>query len=347
MADLFVCLFGQGCAPIVEPVAQDLARAARSSGQEIVLLTAEKLMAEPERWTGITRTYVLPLDLPDRFGPEAPTAWESFSRRFLPRVEIVNSVAVHERTWDKSAMVERLLSRGVPLPETAITDDPEQARAFVRTHEQAVLKDPLSCGGVGDFVVFGAEDGTLAAEARGRRCVLELEPPGGRPRLEHGILRYPGPFFLQRLIAGVGRRGVMSPAQLLRAYVVDGQILFWAERYRERTQRPSDFIVSATLGARYRFLRDVSEESRKVALRAAEVLGVRIGAVDLVRSGNEGPCVLGVCTDGPHVMIDRQFKQLPEFRDVYDLDARIAEAITAPAIDTALRRSDTPLPPRD
>ena len=198
-----------------------------------------------------------------------------------------------------------------------------------------------------DDFVFVDEDGTLAAEAHGRRCVLELEPPGGSPHAEHGILHYPGPFFLQRLIAGVGRGGVISPPQLLRAYVVDGQILFWAEHYRERTQRPSDFIVSAALGARYRFLRDVSEESRKVALRASEVLGVRIGAVDLVRGGNEGPRVLGVCTDGPHRLIDRQFKQLPEFRDIYDLDARIAEAITAPAVDTALRRSDTPLPPRD
>lgn len=346
MADLRVCLFGQGCAPLVEPVARDLSAAARSAGHEIVPLAVEALLAQPERWEEIGRAYVLPLDLPARFGPDPQTAWESFAHRYLPRTEIVNSVAAHERTRDKRLLVDRLLSRGVPLPETAVTDDPQEARAFVRTHEQAVLKNPISCGGLDDFVVFLDDDGTLAAEARGRRYALELEPPGAAPRLDHGVLAYPGPFFLQRLIAGVGRRGVLSPAQVLRAYVVDGQILFWTERYRERTQRPSDFIVSAALGARCRFLRDVSGETSKIALRAAEVLGVRIGAVDLVRSGAEGPRVLGVCTDGPQAMIDRQFKQIPEFRNVYDLDARIAEAIVAPAADTAVRRADTTPPGR-
>ena len=128
----------------------------------------------------------------------------------------------------------------------------------------------------------------------------------------------------------VGRHGALKPAQILRAYVVGGQVVFWTERYRDRIRRPSDFIISVAFGARYRFLPEVSDAAKTVARRAAEVLGVRVGAVDLIRTGGEGPYVLEVDTDGHHMMIDRSFKQLPEYRDVHDFDGYIAELLTAP-----------------
>ena len=71
---------------------------------------------------------------------------------------------------------------------------------------------------------------------------------------------------------------------------------------------------------------------------AAEVMGVRFGAVDLIRTGSEGPYVLEVDTDGEHMIIDRQFKQLPEFRSVFDFDHHIAETLVAPVEPTGVRR---------
>jgi glutathione synthase/RimK-type ligase-like ATP-grasp enzyme len=123
---------------------------------------------------------------------------------------------------------------------------------------------------------------------------------------------------------------VLDAAQILRAYFVDQQLLFWTERYRHRIRRPSDFIISVAFGAKYRFLPGgVSEEARKVAMRAAEVLDVSIGVVDLIRSSDEGPAVLEVDTDGPNMMIDRSFKSLPDYRSTFDFDDFIAQALIA------------------
>jgi hypothetical protein len=39
--------------------------------------------------------------------------------------------------------------------------------------------------------------------------------------------------------------------------------------------------------------------------------------------------VLEVDTDSHHMIIDRQFKYIPEYRDFFDLDRYIAEALIA------------------
>jgi len=167
--------------------------------------------------------------------------------------------------------------------------------------------------------------------------------------LRHGVLSVPPPFYLQRLISTVGRGGVLRPAQVLRAYVVGGQVAFWTERYRDKIRRPADFIISATFGARYRFVRAVGDSVDGLARRAADALGVRIGAIDLLRAGDDGPFVLEADTDGQHVMIDRSFKALPEYRDVFDFDRMIADALLTPAPETRaadMRHDAEPRAPR-
>ena len=140
-------------------------------------------------------------------------------------------------------------------------------------------------------------------------------------------------------MADIGPRGVL-PGQVLRAYIIDSQIAFWTERYRDRYSRPSDWIINIGLGAKYRFLHDTSEETKKVALRTAEVIGFRIGVVDLIRTGSDGPYVLEVDTDSYHMIIDRQFKYIPEYRDFFNLDRYIAEALLIePAAPQPRRRS--------
>jgi hypothetical protein len=168
-------------------------------------------------------------------------------------------------------------------------------------------------------------------EAGGRRFVVELAADPAAPRaLRDGVLTYPPPFYVQRLIGEAGPRARFTPGQVLRAYLVEGQLAFWTERFRERYTRPSDWIVSVGLGARYRFVLEISEEIRKIALRTAEVLGLRIGVVDLIRTSGAGPYVLEADTDGCHMYIDRQFKQIPDFREPFDFDRLIAGALVAP-----------------
>jgi hypothetical protein len=281
-------------------------------------------------WLSVERLYVLPFDVPPRLAPDVPLDPPQLLRALFPHADLVNAPAVHELCWDKLAMSHRLLDRGVPMPETLITSDPEEASEFVRRHQHAILKEPRSCGGHGHVVVLADQTGTIAGEVPGRRYAIDFEPSGIGRRLAHGVLSCPPPFYLQRLVTGIGRGGVLAPAQVLRAYVVDGQVVFWAERYRARLRRPADFIINAAFGAKYRFLPQVSDAAQTVARRAAEALGVHIGVVDLIRVGDDGPYVLEVDTDGYHMMIDRSFKQLPEYRDVYDFDRHIAERLLAP-----------------
>jgi hypothetical protein len=324
-----VCLYGATAAPFVEPVVADLRKAAAERRKEIVALSIERALAEPLRWRHASRVYVLPFDLPPDLPPELPSATGPLLRNLFPSADFPNPPAVHEICWDKIATAERLLDRGVPMPATIITHQPEQARDFVLEHEHAVLKEPRSCGGHGHLVMFAGEQGTIAGESFGRRYVVEFEPFGTGRRLHDGVLTCRPPFYLQRLVASVGRNGALRPAQIVRAYIVDGQLVFWTERYRPRLRRPSDFLINVTFGARYRLLPAVGDAARTLALRAAEVLDVRIGAVDLIRTGGEGPYVLEVDTDGQHMLIDRSFKALPEFRAAYDFDNYIAEALIA------------------
>jgi glutathione synthase/RimK-type ligase-like ATP-grasp enzyme len=332
-----VCAYGATCAPFVEATAHALRAHGSDLDVDIVPLTIEGIIKEPWRGRHAERVYVLPFDLPPDLPTGEPVSAAGVLRTLFPEAAIVNSPAAHEVCWDKIASAERLLARGVPVPDTLITHAGDEAREFVARHEQAILKAPRSCGGAGDLVVFCDDEGTIAGEARARRYVVELDAEATQPRLADAVLSWPPPFYLQRLVAGTGRGGVSRPPQVLRAYVVDGHVTFWTERYRDRFQRPSDFILSVGLGARYRFLPDTSEEARKLAARAAEVLDVRVGVVDIVRAGTDGPYVIDVDTDGYHMLIDRSFTELPEFRATHDFDRYIAELLAAPVVETATR----------
>jgi len=319
---MIVCLYGRACAPFVEPVVRDLSAAAAAAGGEIQPLTIEAALTDQERRAAVHRLYVLPFDPPP--SSEWPTAPAALVRALFPRIDVATSFAVQDLCWDKVATQERLLDRGLPVPETLMSAEPAEVYEFVRAHGFAILKERFSCGGQGHVVVWFEGD-QLVADSGSHQYPLHLVTEGTR-RLHGDGLVYPAPFYVQRLVADVGPRGV-TPGQVLRAYIVDNHVIFWSERYRDRYQRPSDWLINVARGAKYRFVLSVSEEVRKVALRSAEVIGMRIGAVDVIRTGSQGPYVLEVDTDGYHMMIDRQFKEIPEYREFFDLDRYIAEAL--------------------
>lgn len=336
---MIAALYGRSVAPFVEPVIADLQAIAAARGGEIAALTIETAIRGLRSWESVERLYVLPFEPPIHLPDHVPAAPPQLIATLFPRAEVLNAPAVHELCWDRLAATRRLIDRGVPIPETLITHDPDEATAFVRTHQQAILKAPRSCGGHGHVILFADDSGTIGGEVPGRRYAVELTAASLARQLAHGVLTCTPPFYLQRLVTDVRRSGALAPAQIIRAYVVDGQLAFWTERYRDRVRRPADFLVTAVFGARYRFLPEVSDAAQTVARRAAEVLGVRVGVVDLIRTGGVGPYVLDVATDGPHMMIDRSFKRMPELRDPYDYDRYIAELLLAPAPPTAAPRT--------
>jgi hypothetical protein len=328
---MIACVYGRAFAPFVDSAARDLCAAAASAGGEMRPLTLEAAMADRRRAADVHRLYVLPFD------PPATTSPAGIVRELFPRAEVVISFALQELCWDKIATQEFLLERGVPVPDTLITFQPADVHRFVQEHGFAILKGRYACGGQG-HVVLWLEDEELVGDSGSHRYKMELVPHGRR-HLDGERLTYPAPFYVQRLVADIGPRGV-SPGQVLRAYIIDNQIAFWTERYRDRYSRPSDWIINIGLGAKYRFLHDASEETKKVALRTAEVIGFRIGAVDLIRTGRDGPYVLEVDIDSYHMIIDRHFKHIPEYREFFNLDRYIAEALLIePAAPPPRRRS--------
>lgn len=316
--DVIACLYGRAGLPFLEPTINDLVDAVAHLRGELIPIAIEDALAHPQRCGEVERIYVLPFDAPAGYDPAI------LVRELFPRALPVISFAVQDLCWNKVLTQTRLLERGIPVPESLITSNSMELRSFVKRYGFAILKERSSCGGHGDLVVW-LEDGELYGDSGSHRYRLALKDQGER-RVNGETLTYPAPFYVQRLVGSVRTRR-FEPGQQLRAYVVDNQVRFWAERYRERYTRPSDWMVHAAREARYRFLQTVSEETQKLALRAAEVVGARIAAVDIVRTGSQGSFVLEVDTDGHHMMIDRSFKRIPEYRDFFDLDHYIARAL--------------------
>jgi glutathione synthase/RimK-type ligase-like ATP-grasp enzyme len=319
---MIACLYGRDFAPFVEPVVRDLSAAAVDAGGSIRPLTLEAAMADRAVRADVHRLYILPFDAPGTDATSAAAA--SLIRELFPRTEVVTSFAIQDLCWDKVTTQERLVDRGIPVPDTLMSSEASDVYAFVREHQFAIMKERHSCAGQGHIVVWLDGD-QLVGDCGSHQYTIELIAAGER-HLDGERLRYAAPFYVQRLVGDRGLRGATA-AQVLRAYVIDGQIALWTERYRDHYVRPADWIVNVGRGAKYRFVQSVSEEMKKIALRSAEVIGLRIAAVDLIHTGSSGPYVLEVDTDSHHMLIDRSFKYIPEYRDFFNLDRYIAEAL--------------------
>lgn len=321
---MIACAFGSGAAAFVEPTVRDLARFTQSRGVDLVGVNIERLTAPR---SDVALVYVLPFETAPTSVPiSSATETATALAAAFPNARIANPIVAHELCTDRVALSERLLERGIPVPESVVTDASEEAREFVRRCQHTVLRDVRAGRRGGGLVVVDDGTDTLAGEARGRRYALELRDDSTDYHLAHGVLECPPPFFLQRLITRVERHGVLAPAPVQRAYVVDERVVFWTEAYRQRAKRPSDFLVSPEDGARRRFIQVVSNEADKLVRRVAKVVGAPIAAVDIVRS-DTGYVVLDVVTDGRYMMIDRSFKTLPEHREAFDLDRHIAATL--------------------
>jgi len=315
-------------APWVESIARDLSAYSAPPDRNIEAIVLEDLISSYQFRDDIEWLYVLPcIDPSGRPVPDLLRSRFPRARSFIP-------FEVQDLCWDKTATQKRLLDRGVPTPETLLTHDPEDVEHFVKRHTYAILKEPRGCAGTGHWVLW-FEDSTLMADNGWAAHPLRFVGDGPS-RIVGDELYYAPPYYVQRLV-GTFRRTGFEIGQVLRAYVVESEVPFWGERYREHYRRPGDWILNVARGARYRFALSVSEETKNTALRAARAVGARVAAVDLVRTSASGPLVLEVNVDSYHMCIDRSFKDLPEFRDYYDFDRHVAHALLRTEETTGVR----------
>ncbi len=312
---MIAVVYGRPYWPFVANAVEDLCAAVRFSQRasaEAVCL--EEALASNRSYPYVERLYLLPFD-----AASAAEAAQKLARVF-PNGRPLIPLAVQDLCWDKLDTQERLVSRGVPVPETLVTHDGREVQDFAKRHGFAILKQRFGCGGSGHWVIW--QDGAGLMADNGYNA-YRLDFSGGPERIAQDRLFLPPPYYVQKMI-GTHAQGEFRPGQVLRAYVVDNEVRFWTERVRSVYRRPGDWIVNVSRGAHYRFLLSVSEQTEKTALRAARVLGAAVAAVDIIRTDATGPLVLEVDTDGYHMLIDRSFKDLPEYRDYFDLDNYIA-----------------------
>ena len=154
-----------------------------------------------------------------------------------------------EAAVDRARMTVELARAGLPVPETVITEDVEEARAAVERFGAVVLK-PL-----------------FTSKGRG---MLRLDPALDVARvLERHRAERAGPFYLQRFVKHPGRD--------LGLAVLDGRCLgaYW------RVAGDGQWMTTILAGGRY-VPADPPAEALDIALRAARHFGLLFTGVDLV-----------------------------------------------------------------
>jgi RimK family alpha-L-glutamate ligase len=121
-------------------------------------------------------------------------------------VKIINSVSSILLMRNKAETMRRLISAGLPVPETLITESIDDAAAFVRSHFPCVLKPITGFGGLGVQLI---------------RREFDLENIYDYLKF-HSQMFGKGAYLLQEY--------VRSPGYDIRALVLDGEVITTMQR---------------------------------------------------------------------------------------------------------------------
>ncbi len=249
------------------------------------LFTTRRL-AEAARQRGARVRVIDPLAVQLQLGLGAPAA--RYQGKPLPATDVVIP-RIGSGPGHALAVLEHLSLLGVPAlnPAAAIA----LARNKLRTLQL------LSGAGVPvprTVMAQGAEGlRELVAAVGGPPVLIKLVSPGGRP----GVMLCETAQSMEAALEAVLSRGHQLMVQRyvrskrerdLRALVALGEVLCWVER----RPRPGKLLVALARGARLSAVAN-SPALDALAVRAAEVLGLRYAAVDLLE-GEDGPRVFDV-----------------------------------------------------
>ena len=310
---MITILYGASTLPFVERSLRDFQQTSDGDESTISIMSVETLPARISEREQTSRLYVLPFD--------APADWqgdvESNIEKLFPNAKPVTSFPLQDTCWNRLELQQHLLERGVVPPQSIVSYDPEEAISFVRKHHLGLPQEPLSIRRREAPLFSGWKTASSTPIVAVNRYTITLNNTDSW-RLDGTHLKVPAPYYLQAMI-GELRSAFPTPGRRLRAFVADRKIAFWTEYYRDQFTRPSDFVLSPAQGAQCRFVQVVSEEEKKTVLRCVDALSLRFGSVDIIRAGDRGPYVIDVDVDGRHMMINRDFKWLPEVPRLFQL----------------------------
>ncbi len=198
-----------------------------------------------------------------RIGASATSYGAAIVRQFEMQgvFTVVNSETLL-RCRDKRTCMQYLCAQGILVPDSVVTNNPQELKASIRRVGPApvVIKLLNSTQGLG--VVLGETENSAES-------IMEA------------FLQTREKVFLQKFIREVNGSDI-------RVFVIDGKIA----ATMERVAPPGEFRSNLHRGAAARQIY-LTEEECAVALKAAQVMDVKVAGVDLLRS-QQGPMILEV-----------------------------------------------------
>jgi ribosomal protein S6--L-glutamate ligase len=166
------------------------------------------------------------------------------------------------RCRDKRTCMQYLCAQGILVPDSIVTNNPQELRSSIRKvgPPPVVIKLLNSTQGLG--VVLGESENSAES-------IMEA------------FLQTSEKVILQRFIKEVNGSDI-------RVFIIDNKIV----ATMERVAAPGEFRSNLHRGAAARQIY-LSEEECAVALKAAEVMDLKVAGVDLLRS-QQGPMILEV-----------------------------------------------------
>jgi ribosomal protein S6--L-glutamate ligase len=244
-----------------------LAQAARKRGHKIHVVDYLRLhmditSREPRIYLGKRELADYDAIIP-RIGAQHTFFGTAVVRQFeMMGVFSLNESVAISRARDKLRCLQLLARRGIGLPVTAFAHDPEAARELIDICGGAPLIIKLLEGTQGVGVV-------LAETEKAAESVIEAFRG-----LDAHILA-------QEFIAE-------SAGSDLRAFVVGDEVVAAMKRQAAK----GEFRANLHRGAKAEAV-ELSDQERRMALRATKALGLNVAGVDLIRS-NDGPLVIEV-----------------------------------------------------
>ena len=244
-----------------------LAQAARKRGHKVHVVDYLRLhmditSREPRIYLGKRELADYDAIIP-RIGAQHTFFGTAVVRQFeMMGVFSLNESVAISRARDKLRCLQLLARRGIGLPVTAFAHDPEAARELIDICGGAPLIIKLLEGTQGVGVV-------LAETEKAAESVIEAFRG-----LDAHILA-------QEFIAE-------SAGSDLRAFVVGDEVVAALKRQAAK----GEFRANLHRGAKAEAV-ELSDQERRMALRATKALGLNVAGVDLIRS-NDGPLVIEV-----------------------------------------------------
>ena len=173
---------------------------------------------------------------------------------------VINPVLSIERSVDKYHALTILEEHGIPVPRTAVTEDPEEAlKAFYELGEDVVMKPPFGSRGMG---------------------TTRISDPDVATRIFRAVSFYHGVLYLQEFIPHGFPHGFWD----IRAFVVGDRVVAGMHRTAK------NWKTNVSQGAQPVPL-NISEKLEALAVKAAKVIGCKVAGVDILE-GPKGPVII-------------------------------------------------------